>query len=484
MQSATHTAQTADHEASRLLLVEDNAADAHLVRSLLACHAQPHLELEHVTRLAEAKGCLDDGEYDIVLLDLGLPDSEGIDTLVSLLGHRSAGALVVLTGHDDADLRNRGMAIGADDWMDKDRLDAERLFRAVESALRRRRLERLLAEARREQGRTPRRVMEFILGAAEPTVVLSESRHILAVNHAAEDLLRGRASALVGRPLHVALGDDPEAGDEPGREAFRSARTQWQGKPAWLVSLGPRPDPVASSHLPRGVARLLRGRAATVDAGIRRAATEVSAALDALDKGKGLLERNRVPLDILREVVDRATATLRAAEHRLSTSAEVARAFVQEANERVGNHVVERHLVEDIVRRAVDDARARLPVGTKVEVRERARNRDLLHRDGHLLVRLLADVVVGIVARGEDYGLASCPIEVSAREEGEQTVFVVRVHGGSLDLVPSLAHDRHFGHAIHDDLLGDTRDIVLWLGGDVRIGKATTPDLEIEVVVP
>ncbi len=66
--------------ATKILLVEDNPGDARLIREMLAEAGGDSFELEWASHLSDGLECLSAGKVDLVLLDLGLPDSRGIDT--------------------------------------------------------------------------------------------------------------------------------------------------------------------------------------------------------------------------------------------------------------------------------------------------------------------------------------------------------------------------------------------------------------------
>ena len=85
-------------EMLRVLLIEDNAADARLVRALL--DDVPHLRfmLEHQTRLANGLQRLRETRFDALLLDLSLPDSHGVATVAQVLRSQPGLPVVVLTG--------------------------------------------------------------------------------------------------------------------------------------------------------------------------------------------------------------------------------------------------------------------------------------------------------------------------------------------------------------------------------------------------
>ena len=84
----------------RVLLVEDNATDVLLVREALL-DAQGEFELVHAERLFDAMKRLSTQAFDVVLLDLGLPDSSGIETFSRLHAQAQNVPVIVLTGFDD-----------------------------------------------------------------------------------------------------------------------------------------------------------------------------------------------------------------------------------------------------------------------------------------------------------------------------------------------------------------------------------------------
>lgn len=69
-------------EMIRVLLIEDNPADARLIREVIADVGQTWFTLEETDQLQAGLGCLDRGDIELVLLDLSLLDSGGLDTLV------------------------------------------------------------------------------------------------------------------------------------------------------------------------------------------------------------------------------------------------------------------------------------------------------------------------------------------------------------------------------------------------------------------
>jgi signal transduction histidine kinase len=124
----------------RVLLIEDNAGDAELVRiRLRELPAEPH-ELVVAESLQDGLVALSQAPRDIVLLDLNLPDSDGLDTLRNLRAAWSDKPIVVLTGTDDLDTAVAALREGADDYLAKSELTREGILgRALRYGIERRR---------------------------------------------------------------------------------------------------------------------------------------------------------------------------------------------------------------------------------------------------------------------------------------------------------------------------------------------------------
>ncbi len=123
----------------RVLLVEDNPGDARLIRELLSESRDGTYQLECAETLREARARLVREEVDLVLLDLGLPDSSGLDTVIAVHAAAPEVPIVVLSGSDDEDLAVRSVRVEAQDYLVKGEVDPPRLQRALRQAIERRR---------------------------------------------------------------------------------------------------------------------------------------------------------------------------------------------------------------------------------------------------------------------------------------------------------------------------------------------------------
>jgi CheY-like chemotaxis protein len=128
----------------KLLVVEDNPDDVELIRlKLEGVAGERRFAIESVDRLSAALRRLRGA--DVVLLDLGLPDSGGIDAVVRLSSEAPEVPVVVLTGRDDSELGLSAVREGAQDFLVKDKVDGPLLDRSLRYAVERKRAEQALA---------------------------------------------------------------------------------------------------------------------------------------------------------------------------------------------------------------------------------------------------------------------------------------------------------------------------------------------------
>jgi DNA-binding response OmpR family regulator len=126
-------------EEIKVLLVEDNPGDARLVRETLADVEEPRFELTHVERLSQARQRLAEEEYDVILLDLVLPDKPRMGSLIEIHDQASRVPIVVLTGLDDETMASWTLEEGAQDYLIKGQTDRESLVRCIRHAIQRHR---------------------------------------------------------------------------------------------------------------------------------------------------------------------------------------------------------------------------------------------------------------------------------------------------------------------------------------------------------
>lgn len=130
----------------RVLVVEDNPGDAELLVELLPRDDGTLLDVRCVVRLSAALECVAAERFDIVLLDLGLPDSDGLATLRTMQRHAANLPIVVLTGNNDEAAGLDAIREGAQNYLIKGQAGKNQLARSIKYAVERKQAENALKE--------------------------------------------------------------------------------------------------------------------------------------------------------------------------------------------------------------------------------------------------------------------------------------------------------------------------------------------------
>ena len=128
----------------RILLVEDNPGDVYLFRNYLSESGIDYL-LTHSGNLGDTIMVLADQKFDVVLLDLGLPESSGLETLEKINLREIESPVIVLTGLDNEETSLMALKEGAQDYLVKDKLNSENIIRAIRYSIERKRNQEALS---------------------------------------------------------------------------------------------------------------------------------------------------------------------------------------------------------------------------------------------------------------------------------------------------------------------------------------------------
>lgn len=147
---------------TRLLLVEDSPFDAELVQATLAAQGPEDLQVQRVKRLCEAVELLQQQTFDVILLDLTLPDAWGNEVFERVRETAPDTPVVILTGLADPELALTTVRRGAQDYLIKDEVQDRALLRALAHAIERKRLQLEAQRLRQEALEMERRKSEFL----------------------------------------------------------------------------------------------------------------------------------------------------------------------------------------------------------------------------------------------------------------------------------------------------------------------------------
>lgn len=123
----------------RLLIVEDSPEYAHMLKTVLGVEDTVRFKMSFASDLRSGLQQLDGGEFDVILLDLSLPDSLGLDTFLAVQTFAAQIPIVVITALDDEVVAVRAVREGAQDYLVKGDLDVSNLIRSLRYAVERHR---------------------------------------------------------------------------------------------------------------------------------------------------------------------------------------------------------------------------------------------------------------------------------------------------------------------------------------------------------
>src|SRR5690606_23352201 len=144
-----------------ILLVEDNPGDARLCRELLREGFAEPFDLVHATTLADGIAALNQAPADVALLDLSLPDANGLGSVQEIAGRFPRLPIVVMSGLADEEVSLAALQTGAQDYLVKGQGDGTLIARAVRYAIERKRIELQLVEAKEKAELASRAKSQF-----------------------------------------------------------------------------------------------------------------------------------------------------------------------------------------------------------------------------------------------------------------------------------------------------------------------------------
>lgn len=183
-----------DQKPIGILLVEDSPSDATLLKQMFARLDKQIWRLSHVERLSDAIDVCSDFNFDVVLLDLSLPDSYGLETVAEFRAAVTSIPIVVLTGNDDEKLALNAVAAGAQDYLLKDQITTQLLVRAIRYAIERGQILKQLHDSEQRFRGIFDQTFQ-LMGLLTPQGI------ILEVNQTVLDFSGAKTEDFVGKPL-------------------------------------------------------------------------------------------------------------------------------------------------------------------------------------------------------------------------------------------------------------------------------------------
>lgn len=226
--------------ALHLLIIDDVEADARLTIEMLELADHRTFAVEVASSMTEARNALARRTFSVALLDLGLPDVEGVEGVHELGQMAPEMPIVVVSGNTDDAVALLAIEHGAQDYLVKGRFDSHHLVHALRYAIERSKLMRRL-DASQE------RLQTVVDHTADGIVVVSQKRRVLFANERASPLLTGGGALRVGseldvdiapgEPIEIAVPLGGGADAEPRFVELSVDEIEWNGELAFLVSI-------------------------------------------------------------------------------------------------------------------------------------------------------------------------------------------------------------------------------------------------------
>ena len=178
----------------RALIIEDNAGDVGLIRAQLADQNITVVTFARAEKLGEGLKMLMNERFDIVLLDLNLPDSNGLDTVRNFLSKNNSVPFIVLTGLDDETTGLNAVQVGAQDYLVKGKTDGVLLARTMRYAIERK-------KAEEELRKSEEKYRQLVETAYEGIWLIDDHSITVFVNNKMAEMLGYTPEEMIGRGM-------------------------------------------------------------------------------------------------------------------------------------------------------------------------------------------------------------------------------------------------------------------------------------------
>jgi PAS domain S-box-containing protein len=232
-------------EIIKVLLVDDNPEDARLIGALLAdAKGDVSFDLECAARLQSGLERLHEGGIDVILLDLPLPDIDGLATLVRLHAQIPEVPIVVLGGTNGGPSTAHVLQKGAQDYLVKGQVDSNLLVWSLRHAIERQRMLAELEQRTQESQALFYSLDKIIRKNPDGSIIVDKAGVVRFVNPAAESLLGRKSEELIGEMFGfpIMAGEKTELeiirkGGEVATMEMRVVEMEWEGEIVCLASL-------------------------------------------------------------------------------------------------------------------------------------------------------------------------------------------------------------------------------------------------------
>ncbi len=226
-----------------MLLIEDNTGDIRIIKELLKEAKEFIFDLRIAENFSKGLICIKEASFDIILLDLMLPDSSGIETLERMLDEISISPIIVLTGMDNMNLAIKAVKAGAQDYLVKGQIESNSLILSIFHAIDRHKMKQTIESLVYKLQKDEIQLRKIIEENADSIVIVDKKGVVRFVNPIAEKFFGRYKNEFIGENFGYPTG--PETQEitiirKPGNIAIaeiNSVEIDWEGEIADLLTI-------------------------------------------------------------------------------------------------------------------------------------------------------------------------------------------------------------------------------------------------------
>lgn len=227
----------------KILIIEDDFAFVHYIKNLIENNKQYDFKIISANTVSKGLRSIEKNEVDVILLDLTLPDSSGIETIFQVKQTAKNIPILVLTGLQDEELARKAINAGVQDYIDKSSVNKDSLIRRIFNSIDRNKLMKTIETLAKTSQMDEKRLNTIIEKNADGIIIVDINGDVQFVNLAAEKLFLRKKSEFIG--CHFGFPTNAEKAEidviqKGGKMLVADMRVttiEWENKEAYLISI-------------------------------------------------------------------------------------------------------------------------------------------------------------------------------------------------------------------------------------------------------
>ncbi len=228
----------------KILLIEDNPGDARLIKELLNQVTSFNFDLWNAETLSDGLKFIEEREFDVILLDLKLPDSDGFETVLRTREKVKKIPIIVITGLNDEILARKAVQTGAQDYLIKGEIEGNPLIRAILHSIDRYKIILAMDSLTKSLQETEARFRKIIEENADSIIIIDKSGKVKFLNPAAERYLNKKINEIIGLFFYLPKRDGEKNEISIAQKdgviltgEIQAVKIEWDNEPAYLLTL-------------------------------------------------------------------------------------------------------------------------------------------------------------------------------------------------------------------------------------------------------